>query len=144
MKRFVIALVAAAILAACAAGVPETPLAADGPAFAAQVASTRAEGARAVYPVRSVYAVVYAKGYGGAAYTLNGTCSLTRGPNGIVTGCEISGGSRSPYYTKSTFDLRSKPNGDGCTLAIGHFHGQTHAGRPIPIAFYWAKNPCYP
>ena len=97
-----------------------------------------------VYPVRSLYEVVYPLGNKAAAYTLNGTCSLTRGPKNVVTGCVIAGGSASPYYRKSSFYLYNKPNGNGCTLAVGHFHGQTYAGQPIPITFYWVKNACYP
>jgi hypothetical protein len=146
MKRFVLILAASALLSGCSAGVSNPPLADGRPTMPVmQDATVHADAiAHIVYPVRSVYEVLYPRGYNAVAYTLNGKCSLTRGPSGIVTGCVISGGSASPYYEKSSFYLHAKINGDGCTIAIGHFHGQTYAGQPIPIAFYWVKNSCYP
>jgi hypothetical protein len=145
MKQVFFAIAALAMLSACATGAPNPPIANAQPTMpVAQDPSVRADvTAHIVYPVRSVYEVVYPKGYKAAAYTLNGKCSLTRGPSGIVTGCVISGGSASPYYNKSSFYLHNKPNGDGCTIAVGHFHGQTYSGQAIPIAFYWVKNSCY-
>jgi hypothetical protein len=146
MKRSVLTIAAFALLSACANGVSNPPLP-DGrlTMAVAQDATTHADAsAHIVYPVRSMYEVLYARGYKAVAYTLNGNCSLTRGPSGIVTGCVISGGSASPYYNKSSFYLHSKPNGDGCTIAVGHYHGQTYSGQAIPITFYWVKNSCYP
>jgi hypothetical protein len=142
-KNFKIA--ALAIVSACATGTPDLPLSAG-----LQTQGTRSTVASAdttahlVYPIRSVYEVVYPRGYRGVAYTLNGKCSLTRGPNDIVTGCEISGGSASPYYEKSSFYLHTEPNGNGCTIAVAHFHGQTYFGQVIPLTFHWVENSCYP
>jgi hypothetical protein len=135
MYRPIIAMLALAALSACATGALNPPRP-DGTELAGKTMHV-------VYAIRSVYEVVYARGYKGEAFTLNGTCSLTRGPRNIVTGCVISGGSASPYYTKSSFYLHNKTNGDGCTIAEGHFQGQTYAGQPIPIAFYWVQNSCY-
>lgn len=157
MKHFVLAIATLALLSGCTSGQSTTPLvgrawtnagksagsdARTGPL--AQEATPANVAAHIVYPVRSVYEVVYAKGYKAAAYTLDGKCSLTRGPGGVVTGCVISGGSASPYYKQSSFYLHNKPNGNGCTLAVGHFHGQTYSGQVIPMTFYWVKNSCYP
>ncbi|HTA39238.1 MAG TPA: hypothetical protein VK760_09190, partial [Candidatus Acidoferrales bacterium] len=97
MKQFVLAVTLCAALCSCASGTSTPPLAAGTPSGA--LGSVRSDKrAHVVYPVRSLYEVVYARGYKAAAYTLNGACSLTRGPNNIVTGCVISGGSASPYY----------------------------------------------
>jgi hypothetical protein len=146
MKRYVLTIAALAIFSGCANGASNLPLAAGWPTMpVAQDARAHAGATpHIVYPIRSVYEVVYPKGYKAAAYTRNGTCSLTRGPKGVVTGCVISGGNASPYYKQSSFYLHDKINGDGCTLAVGHFHGQTYAGQVIPMTFYWVKNSCYP
>jgi hypothetical protein len=145
MKQLFFGIAALAMLSACAGGASNPPLASDSRTMSlAQDATARAATAHIVYPVRSLYEVVYPRGYKGVAYTLNGKCSLTRGPNDIVTGCVITGGSASPYYKKSSFYLHNKPNGDGCTIAVGHFQGQTYSGQVIPITFYWVKNSCYP
>ena len=146
MKRYAFTIAALALFSGCAPGASNPLLANDKPTMpVTQDARAQADATpHIVYPVRSVYEVVYPKGYKAAAYTLNGKCSLTRGPNGIVTGCVISGGSASPYYKQSSFYLHNKPNGDGCTIAVGHFHGQTYSGQVIPMTFYWVKNSCYP
>jgi hypothetical protein len=146
MKRYVFAIAAMALCSGCANG-GANPALVDGRPTTPVAQDTRAHAdatAHIVYPVRSVYEVVYPKGYKAAAYTLNGKCSLTRGPNGVVTGCVISGGSASPYYKQSSFYLHNRPNGNGCTIAVGHFHGQTYSGQVIPLTFYWVKNACYP
>ncbi len=146
MRRSVFTIAVLALLSACANGTSNPPVA-DGRQtlpVTQDAAAHKNATAHIVYPVRSVYEVLYPRGYKAAAYTINGKCSLTRGPNGIVTGCVISGGSASPYYNKSSFYLYDKPNGEGCAIALGHYHGQTYSGQVIPITFYWVKNSCYP
>jgi hypothetical protein len=146
MKGSVLGIAASVLLSACANGASNPPLADGQPTtpIAQDAAARENATAHVVYPVRSVYEILYARGYKPAAYTFNGKCSLTRGPSGIVTGCVISGGSASPYYNKSSFYLYSKPNAAGCAIALGHYHGQTYSGQVIPITFYWVKNSCYP
>ena len=146
MKHAIVVLVVSLGLSACANGASNPQFSDDRPTLPVTQDATPRDDTTAhiVYPVRSVYEVVYPRGYTGAAYTLNGKCSLTRGPNNVVTGCAISGGSASPYYKSSSFYLHNKPNGDGCTIAVGHFHGQTYSDQVIPITFYWLKNACYP
>jgi hypothetical protein len=145
MKQYALTIAAIAMFSGCAAGASNPLLVTGQPTMpVSQDATVQADAApHVVYPVRSVYEILYPKGYKAAAYTLNGTCSLTRGPNGVVTGCVISGGSASPYYKESSFYLHTKYNGNGCTIAVGHFHGQTYSDQVIPITFYWVKNSCY-
>jgi hypothetical protein len=135
-NTWIIAALAAALLAGCSSSNVTPPLA---PMQLSHIAQVPVHGATIRHVV--VLSVLGALNVSGVVHkeVINGNCTLYEKRPSLAVGCRVVSGGNA-FVRSSSYFFFTGTSGSGCKVATGHFRGRIFRGSSIPILFRWTGN----